>query len=148
MQLDLTKEQYACLLKIIYFGNSIIISLLEGNNEAEDFIALEEYIYAKADDFELGEYIDFDEESNTFVPSKKLDWDKKMNKYKSEYDEFIFWEELITRFARRDFVKKYGENNINKMDLEEAFKKEAAYLEKYEKEFKKHGIKRLYIKSR
>ncbi|MEA2005081.1 MAG: hypothetical protein U9O50_02260 [Acidobacteriota bacterium] len=58
----------------------------------------------------------------------------------------MFWDELIDRFAKRDFINKYGQEAIRKMDLEERFGKLQPFINKYEREFEKYGIENLIIK--
>jgi hypothetical protein len=62
-----------------------------------------------------------------------------------EYNEEEFWEELVDRFARRDFMRKYGIEAISKMDTIERIKKDHPFLDKYYDEVYRYGIDRMEI---
>ena len=73
---------------------------------------------------------------------KKFD---ELEQYIDDYNNDNFGEELIYRLARRDLLKKYGENKITKMRWEERLEKETPFIEKYEEEFEKYRIERIEI---
>jgi hypothetical protein len=65
-----------------------------------------------------------------------------------DYNDFIedsFWDELIFRLGRRDFVNAVGETTFNNMETFERMKEEEKYMERYGKEFEENGIQRIGI---
>ena len=72
--------------------------------------------------------------------------ESEIENYRQEYEYEVLWEDLADRLARRDFIRKYGEDSIKKMDRKERFEKEEPFVEKYEQEFEEYGIERIDIK--
>lgn len=114
----------------------------------ENYEDLEQYVLSFFKDFGMEKYILFDEELNKFFPTKAFEEDTDIEQYIDEYNNDIFWEELIDRLARRDFIQVYGEENVNKMTWEDRLEKEQPFIDKYEEKFEKNGIENLEIKDR
>ena len=145
MKINFTKKQFETLLKLAYMGNWVVNShrLFEGENKRmEKYDDIEKYLLSFAKEFGLEKYVDIDNEK--MYPSIELEEDET-DELIDEYDNETFWEELIDRFARRDFVREYGEEEISKMDTMERIKKDHPFLEKYQDEIYKYGIDRLEI---
>ena len=147
MEIKFTKEQYENLVKLVYLGNWMINAIRCGSDIIEKFEDLEQYIFSFYKEFGLEGCIEYDEEDKRFYPTGKFEMESEIEEYRQEYDNENFWDELISRLARRDFIRKYGEDAINKMTLEEIMEKESYFIEKYEEEFEKYGIERLKIKN-
>ncbi|MFH1593577.1 MAG: hypothetical protein ABID09_02640, partial [Candidatus Omnitrophota bacterium] len=64
-------------------------------------------------------------------------------RYRDEYDDECFWDGLVDRLARRDFIKAYGEGSIKRMNWKERYQKEGPFIEKYSREVDEHGINRM-----
>jgi hypothetical protein len=65
-----------------------------------------------------------------------------------DYNDFIeetFWDELIFRLGRRDFMDAVGEAKLAKMEATERIAEEDKYMKKYRKEIDKNGIQRIGI---
>lgn len=62
-----------------------------------------------------------------------------------EYDNNTFWDELVDRLAKRDFIGKYGRERVKKMDIKEFFKKLNPFEEKYSSEVRENGLENLEI---
>jgi hypothetical protein len=151
MEIKLTKEQYENLIKLVYLGNWMINAIrsgAEGDERIGKYDNIAQYIYSFAKDAGLEKYIEFDKEFNQFFSTREFEEDTDINQYIEEYDDELLWDELINRLARRDFIKEYGEETIKKMDWRERIEKEHPFIEKYAKEFEKHGIENLEIKEK
>ena len=148
MKIRFTKEQYENLIKLVYLGNWMINAIrsgAKGDEIIQKYEDIEQYIYSFAKDFGLEEHIEFDEEFNKFFPTRNFEENSGVDQYRDEYEDEFFWDELIDRFARRDFIKEYGRKVIEKMDFKERIEKEHPFIEKYAEEFQEHGIDRLKI---
>ena len=146
MEIKFTKDQFKKLLKIVYLGNwlaNAIHSGRKGDERIKEFDEIEQYIFSFAKDFGLEKYVEFDEKFQEFFPTSELE--EELQKFVDEYDNEVFWEELIFRLTRRDFIREYGKEAINKMSLEERIEKEFPFEEKYREEFSKNGIENLDI---
>jgi hypothetical protein len=146
MKIDFTKAQFESLLKLVYMGSEMVNSILDDSEENE-FDDIEQYTFSFAKDFGLEACVEYDDKEKIYYPSLKLEDDKSVVEYTHRYDDYTFWDKLIYNLARRDMVKEYGEDKVEKMSKEEIFIKEQSFAEKYEKEFTDHGLKNLMIKS-
>ena len=146
MKIEFTKVQFESLLKLVYMGSEMVNSILDDSEENE-FDDIEQYILSFAKGFDLEACVEYDEKEGVYYPSQKLEDDKAVVEYTHRYDDYTFWDKLIYNLARRDMVKEYGEDKVQKMSKEELFVKEQSFAEKYEKEFTDHGLKNLVIKS-
>jgi len=145
IEIKFTKTQYENLIKLVYLGNWMI-NAIRTDDRIKKYEDIEQYIYSFAKEVGLDKYIEFDNELNKFFPTKEFEDDTDVDKYREEYDNETFWDELIDRLARRDFIKEYGDNVIRKMTLKEQIEKEHPFIEKYEEEFERYGVERLEIK--
>jgi hypothetical protein len=151
MEIKLTKEQYKNLLKLIYLGNWMVNAIrsgADGDEQIEKYNDIEQHIFSFAKDAGLEKYIEFDEKYNKFFPTIEFEEDPEIEKYRQDYDDEIFWQELADRLGTRDFIREYGEEVIEKMDQEERFIKLQEFIVKYEEEFEKNGIENLEVLKR
>jgi hypothetical protein len=146
MKIDLTKTQFESLLKLVYMGSEMVNSILDDSEENE-FDEIEQHVFSFAKGFGLEACVEYDDKEQTYYPSQKLEEDKAVVEYTHRYDDYTFWDKLIYNLARRDLVKEYGEDKVQKMSKEETFIKEQSFAEKYEKEFTDHGLQNLVIKN-
>jgi hypothetical protein len=145
MKIDFTKKQYETLLKLVYLGNWMI-NAIRTDDRVKKYEEFEQHIFSFAEEFGLEKYIEFDEESGQFFPTNELEFGTDIEKYRQEYDDNNFWEDLHYRLVERDFVRKYSRAAIEKMDYEERIEKDHEFHEKYGKELEEHGIERLEIR--
>jgi len=148
MEIKLTKEQYENLLKLVYLGNWIVNSIRSGEEDdkrIEKYENIAQYIYSFSREEGLERYIEFDKQVNRFFPTREFEEDTDLERYRQEYDDEVFWQELIHRLAERDFIKEYGENTIKKMNWRERLEKEQPFIEKYGEEFEESGLMNLEI---
>ncbi len=142
MKINFTKEQYETLLKAVYLGNWMFNSI-DDNPEKNAFDEIEEHLCAFAKDFGLEEYVEHDQKDKTFYPSRALEEDKEVSEAIDRYDDYTFWDKLISSLAARDVFNKHGEEKFDKLSEKEFFVEEQSFAEKYEKEFAKNGVKNL-----
>lgn len=103
---------------------------------------MEKYIFSQAKEAGLRKYIH--EYDGKIYPSPEIEEGEPMELV-DYYNEDTFWQELVYRFAGRDFINDHGQEVIEKMSLEERIKKDHPYMEKYWDEIENYGIKRLQI---
>lgn len=151
MEIKLTKEQYKNLIKLVYLGNWMVNAIRSGNKEdpqIEKYNEIEQYIFSFAKDFGLEKYVEYVEEFKEFFPTREFEDDPEIEKYINDYDEETFWEELIHRLSWRDFIRTYGKEAVEKMDIEERIEKGFPFEEKYRQEFAKNGLNNLEVLKR
>jgi len=149
MNVELTKEQFANILRAVYIANDIIglISDMVSEDYKKQYgemDELREYLLRCAEKNGFNEFIDYYKEH--IIPSDNLC--EEMDKIKEDYEDFIFWDELERQLAIRDMNKslsKKEKEDISK-DFSLYLKKLDEFTQKYSKEFQKYGITRLEIK--
>ncbi len=144
MKINLTKKQYETLIKLIYLGEWVG-NAHRTDDRVREFEELEQYILSFYKDFGMQRYITYDERLKMFFPTAEFEDETKVDEYIEEYNDNTFWEELIYRLANRDLIERYGEDAVENMDWEERMRKEEIFIEEYEEEFGRHGVKNLVI---
>ena len=146
MEIKVTKKQYKDLMRLVYIGNWLVNAFRMEHEHIKKYNDIEQYIFSFAQEAGLKKYIEYVEKYGKFFPTRELEEDEEIIELIDEYENEIFWDELINRSALRDLINKYGEDTIKKMSLEERIKKKSPFIEKYEREFEENGIKNLIIK--
>jgi|Deesub1362A_J573_1020465.scaffolds.fasta_scaffold00133_17 hypothetical protein len=146
IEIKLTDEQYENLIKLIYLGTWMIGGIRARDNLIEKYEDLAQCIYSNAKEDIREKYFEFDEETKRYIPKKEFEEDPELDEIIDDYNEEVFWNELIFRLAGRDLLRIYGEDAIRNMSIEERAEKEYPLLQMYEEEFIKNGIKNLEIR--
>jgi len=148
-KIELTKEQFKALLKLVYLGNWLANANRDGSPEnprLKEYEAIENYIFSFAKEFGFGEYVDDEEAGKSkFYPTRMFEEETDIQKLIEEYDEETFWDELIDRLGDRDFFRHYSKDEIKKMTQEERFEKLYEFIDKWADEINERGIERLKI---
>lgn len=144
MKILFTKKQYETLVKLAYLGGWIANAHRTGDDVNAEFEKLEDYIYSFAKDFGMGELFRQGEDG---ITDPTREFEEMLDPYIDEYNDENFWETLVSRFARRDFIKQYGKDTVSGMDFAEMIEKEDPFLKKYDDEFYTNGLKNLYIRN-
>ncbi len=142
MEIKLSRSQYETLMRLVYLGNWVVNGYRDKDKDA-DADALENYLFAKARDFGLGQKIVYDEEQDSHFLTEDQE-----NAWLAEYDDFkndLFWDELMYRLADRDLVERFGETHVDGMAEEERRRLEDELADRYYKEFEKNGIDNLML---
>lgn len=148
MQITFSKEQYKNLVRLVYLGNWMINAIHsggKGDKQIEKYNEIEQLIFSSAKEAGLEHWVEYDEESKEFFPTRRFDEDKETNKYREEYNNHTFWEELFYNLVERDMTELYGQDYVEKMSFKERIEKEEPFRRKYDKELEEYGIERLKI---
>lgn len=142
ISLDLTMEQYRALIELVYLGRTV------ANDGREDPIPeydqVEQLVNAHAKEAGLGEVITDDEEPGVFLPTAEFE-EGELADLLAEYDNDAFWRELPDRLAERDLVSRHGRPAVDGMS-DVTYEREIKEIrEKYEAEFRDHGVDRLRL---
>jgi hypothetical protein len=149
MKINFTKKEYQTLLEMLYVGDWVLHAHVEKEtdktNETKTYKEFEQKILALAHEFGMGKFVECNEKSGENFLSKEFTRNNEIRKYIEKFENATFWEELIERLARRDFIKKYGEEAILQMSISERFEKEMLFHQEYHKEFGENGLDNLQI---
>jgi hypothetical protein len=142
MKINLSKNQYMNLIKLINIGNWVINSIRNKDEIIKDFEELEQHIYSYHTSADYNG-IEYDENLKSFFPSEELL--SELEVYIQDYDNEIFWNELISRMVEKELLENYTEEELENMNDKEFYDVKFKLMDKYEDEFEKYGIKRLKI---
>ena len=149
MKINFTKKEYQTLLKMVYVTDWILHAHVEKETDEENatknYQELTQKILAVAQEFGMENLVACNEKSGENSFSKEFTSNNEILKFIDKYENATFWEELIERLARRDFIKSYGEEAILQMSISERFEKEMIFHQKYHKEFGDNGLNNLQI---
>jgi len=143
MNIQLTKEQLASLVKLVYLGNRMANDW-RTDDVIEEYDEVESLVLEAAQKHGLGDYVDFDDETKKGIPSGELE--EKMAETVEFYNDNSFWDQLIYRMADRDYARKFGEEALGEIYTEKGMERERPLVEKYEKEFNDNGLDRVEIR--
>ncbi len=139
VNLELTKEQYKELLKLVYLGDWVI-------DEPENMVlnVLVQTVFAQSKEIGLGKLMEHNKKMDLFMPSG--DFEDEVVDIIEDYEEDSFWDHLIYRLAERDLHVKLGKE-ADAMSMEAKIDMLDPLTEKYVKEFETNGLENLMIKS-
>jgi hypothetical protein len=140
MRIELTKEQFENLVKLVYLGNWLANGVRLQSERVKKFEEIEQLIYSQAVKSGLGDGIEFDSGCGEYFPKPEFEEGLEIEGYKKAYDDETFWEELVSKMANRDFIAKYGEAAVNAMDERQRIEKLYNFISKYEDYFENRGI--------
>lgn len=72
MIIELNKEQYRKLIKMVYIAEWVVNSYRTSEEEYE-FTDIEQHIYSYFNNFDCGDLIEYDEEQEMYFPTSDMD---------------------------------------------------------------------------
>jgi hypothetical protein len=146
MKIHFSKREYQKLLEILYITDWVLHAHQEKRtDETKEFQELEQKIMAMAKECGAGDAVETNNATGNYFLSRNFIKEQQCLAPIEAFENATFWEELLERLARRDFIRRYGEEAIRKMTLEERFTKETAILQMYDHEFSQNGLNNIYI---
>ncbi len=143
MRLALTAAQLENLVKLVYLGHWVANSW-RSEDRVPEFDDVLEHVLTAARTSGLERLAEGGSEDKRVEASEALA--DEVQPYLDFFNENTFWDELIFRMADRDYARKYGDEALDQLETEEGMKREAPFIERYEKEFTAHGLDRLEIR--
>jgi len=148
MNVSLTQREFRLLLDLLLIADWVIHGhRREEPPEADTYRMVIQKFLSLAKDFGLDDLVEIDEELNQYRPTEKLEADTGAWKMLDEYDDLLFWEELIVRLAERDVAGMPGKGDVGSMSAEEYDRLAGPLEEKYAGEFYQHGLDRLTLRN-
>ena len=142
IEITLTKKNLRLLIKHVFIGNWILTATkTEENKELDDFF---DSMLSLGKSYNILDGIEYDEKTGSYDLTREKE-EELLNPV-NEFEEDNFWDELINKLAIRDAKKKYGINELSKMESTDRMKVIWDEEEKYKEEFEKNGIERLALK--
>ncbi len=147
MHLRLSDQELATLVEMVSLAANVASwnQKESANDQVSAFENLESKILEKAGHSGLGDWIEFDEETQRFRVKQEME---ERLFYHECYDEFrneSFWDELAVRLADRDLARAIGFKTWEKLTEEERRARTTAWEKRYWEEFSKHGVERVVV---
>jgi hypothetical protein len=141
MTLNLTKEEYRSLIRVVFLGNWMANAYRE--HPAAEFDDIEQLVLSRASEFGADDAADFDKKKKTWI--YKRDFEDSMGEVVDEYNVEAMYDELSFWLARRDLLNEIGDEKAEEMTPAELSSSQQRYLERYNEEFDDNGIERIGI---
>ena len=146
MMIELSDEEYQRLLTLVSIGERVLSDWTpesRWSTQQQRSADLLVDLCARAPDSRHADLVARDPDSGEWVPSRALE--DETDRIISYYDEEVFWDQLVTRFARRDLVAEYGDDALKRLSPAHARQAEEAMIGYYEREVDRHGIARMIV---
>ena len=147
MKIDISKNEYRDLMDILSIADWVLNAYKEEDDpKTERYGELEQKFYAYAKEMGFDDLIEFAPELEMYFPTRKYEDTGKYWDFVDDFENDLFWDELIHRLVERDLIKQEGGvENVMKLSMEERIKKEAPLEKKYSAEFEANGLDNLKI---
>jgi len=139
MNIELSPEEYAKLLELVYLGEWVINAHHDTEFQDEAATTVIQRVLAAAPagaiskDEETGEY---------YLASEWVE--DAYDKYILDYDDHVFWDELTERLAQRDLARLRGVS-ADEINRDDDLLELRPLEERYREELEENGIDRLEI---
>lgn len=140
VNIELNKEQYRQLIKLLYLGQWMSLSFTDSDDE--DVLDLEQYVFSFSSDFDSKDMVEYDEQVQLYFPSEEFE--EEVFDMIDDYDEFSFWEGMSQRMAKRDLMRIYGEKLFD-LTEDERYEKEQALVDQYLDYFEANGVEEIVL---
>ncbi len=144
MKINFTKREYKVLLEMIYLADWMRHAH-EAGLKQDAYRVLAQKILSLAGEFGCEDLVEHCEDPNEYMPSQELEDADTVRDCIEEYDDATFWEELITRLARRDVLRKHTKEELLRMTEKERAMLILQVEESYADEFELNGLGRIKI---
>jgi len=145
MKINLTKKEYRLLVETLYLAEWIMHSH-EIQSTHKEHVALKKKIFSHYKEMGAEDIINHEKESDEYYELAKFD-EKMHQKFITDYNDKIFWDELLERLAERDVIMEVGLEKYHSMDLIDKGITTDKVKARYAAEFEEHGLKNIIIKS-
>ncbi|CAH0347164.1 hypothetical protein [Bacillus sp. CECT 9360] len=138
MKIDISKQQYELLVKLIEYGMWVVDSE-NPDSPNEDYREVEQTILAGAEEFAFSD-IFHNEEQNLLEPSPVLQND--IFQILDSYEDMVFLDKFVYYMARKDIETENLTQNYN----EEQYMERLMELEDYyHEQFERFGVSKVTI---
>lgn len=104
MKVSFTAKEYRQLLELVHLGMWTVTGYQgEDTAAAKRYHALDQRLMEMATDLGCADLVE-DREDGTLQPAPKLAEDERVRDLQSEFQNDVFWHELVARLADRDFA--------------------------------------------
>jgi hypothetical protein len=146
MHLSLSPDDYRRLLTLASLGEVVLNDWTAEQDMTNEQRAMSDTLAdlcARAEGSPAESLVERDEHTGEWVLSPMMR--ERVDAIIGSYDNDVFWDELVHRFARRDLQSEYGTESISAMTENYRSHAEQPLLEYWWKEVKDNGVNRLHV---
>ncbi len=147
MNIEISTQEYRDLLDMLHIADVV----MSGHRREEDMRtgrhrALIQKIYALAHSEGLDRLIRYNERVNAYVPTAEFEESSPAHAVLDEFEEHLFWDELISRLTVRDAAQIAGGiDRLNAMSDSDRQAVERPIRQRYIEEFSANGAVNLAV---
>ena len=146
MKINITKREYLLLLDLLYLSNWVMNACHVGERpDTVEYRELHQKFLSYAKEFGQQDLVEYDKRYGKSYYTKLYEDESKSHNFIDEYENEVFWDELVDRLVKRDVLREHGEEALRKMDFREILQASESHEIRYNEEFENHGIQRLVI---
>ncbi len=146
MKIELSKEQYWDLLRVVSLGEFMANGLvIEDEDKDRGIASIYDFVLSLAKEFGYGEYVEHDK-SLGYHGTRLMDVEPSTQAFIERYNEETFWEELEDHLADRDMARTMTPELWEMLSPKERLEKRWSHEIQWGKELEEYGIDRLEIR--
>ena len=137
MKINLTKKQYVELLETTYLARFLVEAYQL--DASERYAETDQYLLSQASEFGYKPEQDAEVEQ-LFLNAETAE---PLHRLLGEYNDCVFWEEVVLRLASRDLLRKLGKEALEALSPEDYEARLEPLMEAYRREFEDNGLENL-----
>jgi len=141
MKINFTKKEYRLLITMIEIADWVMNSFhAQERTDTKEHRVLRNKILDHAD--EMGMKGCYQKNDDTYYETAEYEANSKQSEFIEEYDEESFWDQLVTRLSERDYVQKYGDEEV---DFETKIRRLTEIENRYAEEVNNFGLSNIVV---
>lgn len=148
MKVSFTAKEYRQLLELVHLGMWSVTGYQgEDTPAAKRYYALDQKLLAAATEMGCADLVEL-RDDQTLQPAQKLSEDERVREIQSEFQNDVFWHELVARLADREQAAAQAKQGMATPGLEPPPSSEEQLKkieDRYWKEFEKNDLNNLLL---
>jgi hypothetical protein len=146
MKMNFTKKEYQTLVEMLLVADWVITAHEEGEREAtKPYMELKKKVLAHHKEMGMAEAFVYSPKEDEYFETAAYEASAAHMRLIEEYDEQVFWPELSSRLAERDFIAEEMLTAEGSRSEEERTTRLFEITERYEEEFYENGLDNLRL---
>lgn len=148
MKVSFTAKEYRQLLELVHLGMWTVTGYQgEDTAAAKRYFALDQRLLGMATELGCADLVE-EREDATLQPAPKLAEDGRVRELQSEFQNDVFWHELVARLADRDYAGDQAKRTMETPGVEPPPSRDERLKQiedGYWKEFEKHDLAHVFL---
>ena len=146
MKIEFTKDEYRVLLDIVYLANWVVNSFKISDECTPEFEALKSKVFSFARRFGFDGFVERNGVTEEFMESRAFEDSVEEKGYVSEYDDYTFWQELVSRLACKYLLEVLGEEKYRSLSQERRFMMRIRMEERVQDVIDREGLHGVFLR--